>query len=380
MEQLLSLILVVFLSTHFCIANSSYNAIFSFGNSFTDTGNIAVLAQSLGLSSIAMNFLPYGMTFFGHPTGRSSDGRLVIDFIAEEFGLPMVPPYLAHSNNYQQGANFAVVGATALDPEFYQENNMTSIRPLNVSLRVQLGWFDELKPSLCKTAEDCRDYFGQSLFFVGEIGGNDHIYMLNTGISVEEVASYVPKMIETISMAIERLIKEGVITLVVPGIMPSGCVPAILTLFQSQNKEDYDPRTGCLKKYNILSRYHDVLLRNAVVRLSVKYPQARIIFAEYVRPVIQFARSPAKYGFTGGALRACCGEGGPYNFNFSALCGVSNVTACNNPSTYVSWDGVHMTEAAYKYIAGGWLRGPYADPPISSVLPNGFPHGVTAKK
>jgi hypothetical protein len=40
------------------------------------------------------------------------------------------------------------------------------------------------------------------------------------------------------------------------------------------------------------------------------------------------------------------------------------VAACANPSVYVNWDGVHFTEAVYRYIAEGWLYGPYADPPI----------------
>ena len=49
--------------------SQSYNAIFSFGDSLSDTGNVVVAG------------LPYGMSFFGRPTGRCSNGRLVIDFI-----------------------------------------------------------------------------------------------------------------------------------------------------------------------------------------------------------------------------------------------------------------------------------------------------------
>jgi len=72
--------------------------------------------------------------------------------------------------------------------------------------------------------------------------------------------------------------------------------------------------------------------------------------------VTAFAAAPARFGFDGadGALRDCCG--GKYNFNLSA--------ACANPSAYVNWDGVHLTEAAYHRVADGWLRGPYAHPPI----------------
>lgn len=53
-----------------------YEAIFNFGDSFSDTGNAGILyPQYPG------NKKPYGSTYFKHPTGRMSDGRLMIDFI-----------------------------------------------------------------------------------------------------------------------------------------------------------------------------------------------------------------------------------------------------------------------------------------------------------
>jgi hypothetical protein len=53
------------------------NVFYNFGDSLSDTGNI-VLAKP-GWSE-AENLL-YGENFFGKPTGRHSNGRLVIDFI-----------------------------------------------------------------------------------------------------------------------------------------------------------------------------------------------------------------------------------------------------------------------------------------------------------
>jgi phospholipase/lecithinase/hemolysin len=43
------------------------------------------------------------------------------------------------------------------------------------------------------------------------------------------------------------------------------------------------------------------------------------------------------------------------------------VGSCENPLEYVNWDGVHLTEAAHHLIAEGWLKGPYAEPPILSI-------------
>jgi len=66
-------------------------------------------------------------------------------------------------------------------------------------------------------------------------------------------------------------------------------------------------------------------------------------------------------GFDGSrALVVCCGGGGRYNYNATAACGLPGATACADPSRAVNWDGIHLTEAAYGSIAGGWLRGPLA--------------------
>jgi hypothetical protein len=57
-----------------------YDSIFAFGDSFTDTGNNPVVFNYYSIAD-PVTLPPYGNTFFGHPTGRNCDGRLIIDFI-----------------------------------------------------------------------------------------------------------------------------------------------------------------------------------------------------------------------------------------------------------------------------------------------------------
>jgi hypothetical protein len=54
---------------------------FIFGDSLFDAGNNNYLRSAVGRA----NFWPYGETFFKHPTGRFSDGRIIPDFIGKTF-------------------------------------------------------------------------------------------------------------------------------------------------------------------------------------------------------------------------------------------------------------------------------------------------------
>jgi phospholipase/lecithinase/hemolysin len=54
-------------------------------------------------------------------------------------------------------------------------------------------------------------------------------------------------------------------------------------------------------------------------------------------------------------LTVCCGGSGRYHYNLSVACGDEAATVCEDPSKSLFWDGVHLTEAPYHYIAKDWL-------------------------
>lgn len=69
-------------NTYFAVLASPckrLNSIISFGDSLADTGNLLHLSTS----NIPPHFAvpPYGETYFHTPTGRFSNGRLIIDFL-----------------------------------------------------------------------------------------------------------------------------------------------------------------------------------------------------------------------------------------------------------------------------------------------------------
>lgn len=183
----LPIILLVLISSFASTAPSTlhqgyFSKIYAFGDSFTDTGNThsATGPQFFGQVSSP----PYGATYFHRPTNRYSDGRLVVDFLANSLSLPFLPPYLNRTADFSQGVNFAVAGSTAIDYDFFVKNNVTfDITPQ--SLGTQQIWFNKfLKGRGCRAANStaCDAAMKDALFWVGEIGVNDYAYTLASTI------------------------------------------------------------------------------------------------------------------------------------------------------------------------------------------------------
>uniref|UniRef100_A0A0D9V2U4 GDSL esterase/lipase n=1 Tax=Leersia perrieri TaxID=77586 RepID=A0A0D9V2U4_9ORYZ len=342
-----------------------FDRIFSFGDSLTDTGNF--------LLSVPEDFpdparsLPYGQTFFGRPSGRYSDGRNLLDFFAEAFGLPFVPPYLG-GGDFRHGANFAVGGATALNGSFFRNRGVEPTWTPH-SLGEQMQWFKELLTTISSSESELNNIMSKSLFLVGEVGGNDYNHLIVRGKSLNELHELVPKIVGTISSAITDLINLGAKKLVVPGNFPIGCVPLYLSIFPSQKEDYYDEKTGCIKWLNEFTEYHNRLLQEELEKLRSLHPDVSIIYADYYGAALNIFRAPLQFGFTV-PLNSCCGSDAPYNCSPLILCGHPGSVVCSDPSKYTSWDGLHFTEATYKIIIQGVL-GSYAVPPLSETCQGG---------
>ncbi|KAK3039936.1 hypothetical protein RJ639_027771 [Escallonia herrerae] len=291
--------IILITSTLIQYSNGCFTSIISFGDSLADTGNLVHLFDQSNIPLPNFAFPPYGETYFGSPTGRSSDGRIIIDFIAQYFGLPLVPPYIGGKNastrSFLKGVNFAVAGATALDVAFFEERGVHTVFT-NVSLGVQLGLFKELLPSLCQTSSDCKELLQSSLILLGEIGGNDYNNPFFARESIEEIQSYVSPVINAIASAIDELIKLGARTLMVPGNLPIGCSASYLTLFKSSSTEEYDSETGCLIRLNKFAEYHNKLLQIKLNQIQQLNPHITIIYADYYHAAMEFYRSPKEFG------------------------------------------------------------------------------------
>ncbi|CAN6302811.1 unnamed protein product [Urochloa humidicola] len=341
----------------------AFRRVYAFGDSFTDTGNTHSTTGPYSFGHVSSP--PYGATFFHRSTNRYSDGRLVVDFLAEELHLPSyLPPYLSAASNASApdgvGVNFAVAGATAIEHDFFARNNLSfDITPQ--SIMTQLAWFDDHRRRSNKV-----DDVGEALFWVGEIGANDYAY---TVVARDTIP---PKLVR--NMAVQRvttfvqgLLERGAKYVVVQGLPLTGCLPLAMTLARADDRDN----VSCVASVNRQSYAHNRRLLAGLRELRRRHPDAVVAYADYYAAHLAVMRSPAAHGFTE-PFRTCCGSGGgAYNFDLFATCGSPEVnTSCTQPARYVNWDGVHMTEAMYKVVAGMFFQGgdAYCRPAFSELL------------
>ncbi|KAM2468564.1 hypothetical protein FF1_010227 [Malus domestica] len=91
---------------------------------------------------------------------------------------------------------------------------------------------------------------------------------------------------------------------------------------------------------------------------------ATIVYVDVYAIKYDLIANAMKYGFSS-PLMACCGNGGPpYNYNIGLTCGHRGSNVCDEGSRYVSWDGIHFTEAANTIVASKILSTKYSTPSI----------------
>ncbi|PHT48400.1 hypothetical protein CQW23_12608 [Capsicum baccatum] len=333
----------------------AFEAIFNFGDSNTDTGGFYAAFPSQGS--------PYGMTHFKKPTGRATDGRVIIDFLAQGLGLPFVSPYLQSiGSDFRHGANFATSASTVLMPQ-------TSLFVSGVSpfyLEIQLRQFKQFKAKVDElqskgnTNLPPSDIFGKSLYTFN-IGQNDftgNLASKGTG----GVKEYLPQVVSQITSTIKEIYGLGGRTFLVLNLAPIGCYPAFLVELPHESS-DID-EFGCMKSYNNAVVDYNKMLKDALAQTRKDLSDANVIYVDTHAVLLELFQHPTSHGFKYGN-KACCGNGGgAYNFNQQVFCGNTkqingqtlSATACEDPYSYVSWDGIHATEAANKLTANAILN------------------------
>ncbi|ESQ40362.1 hypothetical protein EUTSA_v10015988mg [Eutrema salsugineum] len=271
------------------------------------------------------------------------------DSIADTGNLIRNGPGNTNPSSFKNGVNFAVAGSTALNSSFFAARNL-HVPATNTPLSTQLAWFKSHLRSTChgSSSSDCLK---QSLFMVGEIGGNDYNYGFFQGKSMEEIRSYIPHVVGAIAAAARDVIRAGAVNVVIPGNFPVGCFPIYLTSFPVKDPKAYDDK-GCLKHLNEFAMDHNNQLQEAIASLKKEFPDVVIVYGDYYKAFQSVLRSSKSAGFDKSvALKSCCGIGGAYNYDGKRQCGAAGVPVCQNPDKFISWDGVHLTQKAYRFMS-----------------------------
>ncbi|OAY42430.1 GDSL esterase/lipase At1g09390 isoform X2 [Manihot esculenta] len=340
------LLLPVFLPLFFTsVASQCKNSpiIFNFGDSNSDTGG---LAAGLGFP---VN-LPNGRLFFRRSTGRLSDGRLLIDFLCQSLNASLLSPYLdSLGSSFSNGANFAVVGSSTL-PKY-----------VPFSLNIQIMQFLHFKARALElfTAGNMINAEGfQNALYMIDIGQNDLADSFSKNLSYVQVIKRIPSIIREIENAVKTLYGQGGWKFWIHNTGPFGCLPQKLALVQ---KKDLDPH-GCISSYNSAAKLFNEGLRRSCRRLRSQLTGATIVYVDMYSIKYDLIANASKYGFSS-PLMACCGYGGPpYNYNIKVTCGQPGYQVCNEGSRFLSWDGIHYTEAANAIMASKVLSTAYSSP------------------
>ncbi|KAG2708103.1 hypothetical protein I3843_05G160700 [Carya illinoinensis] len=350
------------------ITKCNFPAIFNFGDSNSDTGG---LSAAFGAAPP-----PNGETYFHSPAGRYSDGRLVIDFIAESLGLPYLSAYLdSVGSNFSHGANFATAGSTirpqnttisqsgyspiSLDVQFVQ---FSDFHRRSQVFKKQGGIFENLLPK--------EDYFSEALYTF-DIGQNDLTAGYKLNMTTEQVKAYIPDVLGQFSNVIRKIYGEGGRSFWIHNTGPVGCLPYILDryLVTAAQIDKY----GCASPFNEVAQYFNLRLKETLAQLRKELPEATITYIDIYSVKYTLITQAQENGFQD-PLIACCGHGGKYNFNRLMKCGAKKTVngkeiviakSCEDPTVRINWDGVHYTEAANKWIFQQIANGSFSDPPIS---------------
>ncbi|CAN1143326.1 GDSL esterase/lipase At5g45910 [Linum perenne] len=242
-----------------------FTAIYCFGDSLYDTGNNLLETPQ----SFTGNF-PYGITI-GKPTGRASDGHLIIDHIAEAAGVPYLNPSLNKSLDFSRGANFAMGGSGLLSRKDRERWNVT-LKFTNSSLDTQMVWFEQLIKSSYKDPTALRRAMNSSLFVLG--GGSADYTNVNahyTGPLINQKKLILPHAIRALKQAVETIRSYGGRSFVIAGVYEGGCLPG----WHNNTMVQY-----CWKEGQAYHDLHNKAVKKAISRWSQQYPDLRLVYGD----------------------------------------------------------------------------------------------------
>ncbi|XP_074270354.1 GDSL esterase/lipase At1g29670-like [Silene latifolia] len=303
---------------------------FIFGDSLSDPGNNNALK-----TKAKVNYKPYGIDYPARrPTGRFTNGRTVVDIIAEHLGFKEhIAPYsTVNKNQILQGVNYAS-GSAGISRE------TGSHLGDHVSLEAQMGNHIKITRRLKATLNNTtNDYLTKCLYTIN-IGSNDYVNNYFLPKFYPTSRKYTPDyfaalLIQHYSKQLKTLHQYGARKVAVYGLGQIGC--ALAELAKRPNGVVKHPLLGpCVKEINDAVNMFNAKLKLLIPQLNRQLPNATftIINTEAI-----FA-GPGQGIKT--VTKPCCKLREDYQCK-------EGIAPCNNRESYFFYDGFHPTEAVNK--------------------------------
>ncbi|CAI0475419.1 unnamed protein product [Linum tenue] len=313
---------------------------FIFGDSLNDCGN----NNHINTKAKA-NYKPYGIDFPDGATGRFTNGRTTVDFLAEHLGFdnPIPPFTTAKGEKILQGINYASGSAGILDETGKHLGHNVALGTQVQNHQITLSRIVARKGD----NETAAEHLNACVYYMA-IGSNDYLnnyflpdhYKTSNEFSVEEFATH---LVSTYGDRIRTLYGYGARKIAVVGVGKIGCVPRTMDLFGTNG-------TKCIQNVNLAAQYFNKQLKKLVVDLNKELKDAKLI---YINSYGMGDGDPTILGFKF-ITRGCCNPRG------DGQC-VKDKVPCSSRREYVFWDSFHPTEASHRT---------FADRTYKSLLPS----------
>lgn len=143
-----------------------------------------------------------------------------------------------------------------------------------------------------------------------------------------------------------------------------GCLASDVSLCPLINLD----KMGCVTVVNSAIMIHNQILQTKIAAFQKQYPDCTIVYADYWNAYLTILKNPQKYQFEE-TFKACCGlQDGKLNYNSNSFCGSSGTSTCKDPSKYINWDGIHLTEAMHKHVAELILNQGFCQPSFDELI------------
>ncbi|KAL4362315.1 hypothetical protein GQ457_04G006130 [Hibiscus cannabinus] len=314
-------------------------ALYVFGDSFVDAGN----NEHFNIQ-FHRNYTPYGIDFGGKPTGRYTNGRTVVDFIAQIVGLPFPPPVLSLSKKDkripQTGLNYACgfTGILDLTPP--------------PSLLVQVKMFKKTTKQLRKqfeSKESFSTYLSKSLFFINS--GSFDLGLAWQGWFLVYDEDYLTKLqIQHLSTYLRTLYRLGARKFVINNLDPIGCEPHQIV------------HEKCWDQANDRALLFNKRLSHLLKDLQSTLPGSQFVLVDLYKIFQDVYASPASYGFTN-VMGTCCSK---LDEGRTKAC-IPRVAPCKDRNAYVFFDPFNPTESIHFIWARRMLNDSSVTYPINLV-------------